>query len=159
MNSILSVQNKSSHKTEKSLLKFLQPSQAPKVVCTDNSMEFGKHVRFYHGITALQHLIDPRQMASPKEPSDEWRKVRQQHCHSQAWMKDGAPGIREHAVRKTIWRTMQRTNNSFWSNGSISSVFTERSVENSSIWQESTTWNLSWPWPARGEDFGKEIPW
>ena len=32
---------KSAHATEKSLLKFLEPSQAPKVVYTDNSMEFG----------------------------------------------------------------------------------------------------------------------
>ena len=30
-----------------------------------------KHVRFCHEITALQHLIDPRQNASLKEPSDE----------------------------------------------------------------------------------------
>ena len=30
-----------------------------------------EHVKFYHGITALQHLIDTRQMASLKEPSDE----------------------------------------------------------------------------------------
>ena len=33
---------KSSHETEKSFLKFLEPSQAPKVVCTDNSMNFGR---------------------------------------------------------------------------------------------------------------------
>ena len=33
---------KSAHETEKSLLKFLEPSQAPKVVKTYNSMEFGK---------------------------------------------------------------------------------------------------------------------
>ena len=30
-----------------------------------------KHVQTYHGITALQHLIDPRRMASLKEPSGE----------------------------------------------------------------------------------------
>ena len=33
---------KSSHETEKSLLKFLEPSHAPKVVSSDNSMKFGK---------------------------------------------------------------------------------------------------------------------
>ena len=38
MVSILSVQNKSSHETKKRLLKFLEPSQAPKVVYTDNSL-------------------------------------------------------------------------------------------------------------------------
>ena len=38
---------KSSHETEKSLLKFLEPSQAPKVVFTDNRMEFWK-APWYH---------------------------------------------------------------------------------------------------------------
>ena len=33
---------KSSHETGKSLSKFLEPSQAPKVENTDNSMKFGK---------------------------------------------------------------------------------------------------------------------
>ena len=32
---------KSSHETKKSLLKFLEPSHRPKVVYTDNSMDFG----------------------------------------------------------------------------------------------------------------------
>ena len=33
---------KTSQETEKSLLKFLEPSHKPKVICTDNSLEFGK---------------------------------------------------------------------------------------------------------------------
>ena len=49
----------------KSLLKFLEPLQAPKVVYTQTTRrKLGEHVKFYHGITALQHLIDPRQMVS-----------------------------------------------------------------------------------------------
>ena len=48
----------------------------------------GKHVKIYHGITVLQHVIDPRQMASLKEPFDEKKKV-QQYCYNQNWMKDG----------------------------------------------------------------------
>ena len=36
------VQTKCSYETEKSLLKFLEPSHRPKVLSTDNSMEFGK---------------------------------------------------------------------------------------------------------------------
>ena len=46
-------------------------------------------MRFWHGINAFQHFIDPRQMASLKEPSDEQRKVRQQYCYSQDWMNNG----------------------------------------------------------------------
>ena len=48
----------------------------------------GKHVKFYHEITALQNLVDPRQMASLKEPS-EWKKAHQQCCGSQDRMKGG----------------------------------------------------------------------
>ena len=53
----------------------------------------GKHVKIYHGMTVLQHLIDPRQMASLKEPFDQSKKVLQQYCHSQDWMKGGGPTL------------------------------------------------------------------
>ena len=66
-------------------------------------------------------------------------------------------GRRENALCKTIWRTIQRANNTFWSNGWRSSVFTERSGENSSIWQERITRNHSGLWADRGGQFGKEI--
>ena len=33
---------RTSQKTEKSLQKFLEPTRKPKVLCTDNSIEFGK---------------------------------------------------------------------------------------------------------------------
>ena len=62
---------KTSHETERSLSKFLEPSHKPKVVYTTTRWNLGKHVKIYHGITALQHLTDPRQMASLKEPFDE----------------------------------------------------------------------------------------
>ena len=42
MNSILSVHNNTSQETKKSLRKFLEPSEKPKVIHTDNSSEFGK---------------------------------------------------------------------------------------------------------------------
>ena len=56
---------------------------------------------------------------------------------------------------KTIWRTLQRANNTFWSNGWISSGFTERCIKNSSIWQESTTRNLSGLWADCGWNLEK----
>ena len=48
-----------------------------------------KYVKNYHGITALQHLIDPRRTASLIEPSDEWSRAHQQYCYSQDKMKGG----------------------------------------------------------------------
>ena len=60
------------------------------------------------------------------------------------------PGRRENSVWKAIWRTTQRANNPFWSNGWISSYFNVRFTKTSSIWQESITWDLSSIWADRG---------
>ena len=132
----------------------------------------GQHVKINHGITAREHLIDPRQMASLKELSaserrhisgiatvrTRWKKV--------VWLygmlllsakRPGPPGRREDAIWKTIWKTIPRAKNTLWSNGWISSDFTERSGEDSSIWQESITRNLSWLWTDQGGKFGEEI--
>ena len=38
----VSVQNKTSQETQRSLQKFLEPERKPKVIYTDNSLEFGK---------------------------------------------------------------------------------------------------------------------
>ena len=42
MDPVVSVQNKTSQETERSLQKFLEPRRKPKVIYTDNSLEFGK---------------------------------------------------------------------------------------------------------------------
>ena len=39
---VVSVQNKTSQETQRSLQKFLEPERKPKVIYTDNSLEFGK---------------------------------------------------------------------------------------------------------------------
>ena len=52
----------------------------------------------------------------------------------------------EDSLWKTFWRSIQRTNNSFSSNGRISPDFTTRSVRTSSTWQGSSIWDLSWVW-------------
>ena len=38
----VSVQNKTSQETQRSVQKFLEPERKPKVIYTDNSLEFGK---------------------------------------------------------------------------------------------------------------------
>ena len=62
------------------------------------------------------------------------------------------PGRCENSLWKTFWRSIQRANNSFWSNGRISPDFTTRSVRTSSTWQESSIWDLSWVWADRGRN-------
>ena len=116
-------------------------------------------MRFYHGIAALRRLIDPRQMASLKEPSD----VRQQYCYSQEWMKSGGGQTLRNAVAicetsETSWQMGKHHKKDDLEDHSkgqqllveqwlniISLVFNEGSVENSSTWRESITRSLSGP--------------
>ena len=78
--------------------------------------------RIYHGIAELQHLIDSRQMALLREPFDESKKVLQQYCYNQDWMKDFGL-ILWYAVAfcqmsKTFWQTGQlRMKDDLGSNG------------------------------------------
>ena len=111
------------------------------------------------GITERQHHTDQKQVGLLKEQSAELRKGRLLlYCCNQAWIKNSwlilwnaiavcdmsktSWQTRKLPVRKTIWRTMKRVKNSFWSNGRISSDFTARFIKTSSIWQESITWNI-----------------
>ena len=71
MDPVVSVQNKNFAGNTRNLQKFLEPDRNRKVIYTDNSLEFGKACEDLPGITALQHLIDSRQMASLKEPFEE----------------------------------------------------------------------------------------
>ena len=91
----------------------------------------GKHVKIHHGITTLQHLFDPRRMASLKEPFDECNMVLKaallRSGLDERWWSDSEgllllstrrprlPGRREISVRKTIWRTIHWVNNTSWS--------------------------------------------
>ena len=59
--------NKTSHETQRSLQKFLEPERKPKVIYTDNSLEFGKACEDLHGIIARLHHTDRRLMVLPKE--------------------------------------------------------------------------------------------
>ena len=61
---------KTSHETERRVEEsFFEPSDEPKVIHTDNSLDIWQILmKIYHGIVELRHLIDPRQMASLKEP-------------------------------------------------------------------------------------------
>ena len=117
------------------------------------------NVKICDGIIDLQHLIDPRHMALLKEPYEEWKKELQQYCYSQAWMKNVVAGSME-------WFCHQRYVQDLLADGKgpyerlfgepfegpifcleqwcwMSSDFSTRSINTSSIWQDSFTRNLS----------------
>ena len=53
---------KTSQETQRSLQKFLEPDRKPKVMYTDNSLEFGKLVKIFPGIIVRRHHTDQKQM-------------------------------------------------------------------------------------------------
>ena len=76
---------KTSQETQRSLQKFLEPTRKPKVIYTDNSLEFDK---------ALESLfVNTTQIGNTwdccKSSAQEWRKVRLLYCCNQVWMKVG----------------------------------------------------------------------
>ena len=63
--------NKTSQETEKSLRKFVEPSEKPEIIYTDNSLEFGTTGKTCLGIIGRQYLIDLRRMALLSEQYEE----------------------------------------------------------------------------------------
>ena len=165
--SIPSVQNQNFSQNRKEFTKVPRAvAKTRSCKKTDNSLEFGKSCEDLHGIIEHQYLTDPRRMLLLKKRYAEKRTDLQQYCRNLdgkvvGWFygmlllsaKRSKPlGRRENSVWKAIWRTTQRANNPFWSNGWISSYFNVRFIKTSSIWQESITWDLSWVWADRGGD-------
>ena len=59
--------SKSSQETQKNPKKFLEPTRKPKVIYTDNSLEFGKSCEELSGIIVRQRHTDQKQMGLLKE--------------------------------------------------------------------------------------------
>ena len=64
---------KTSQETQKSLMKFLEPTRKPKVIYTDTSLEFGKACEDLSW-NIVRHHTDQKQMGLQKEHCGEWKK-------------------------------------------------------------------------------------
>ena len=84
-----SCKTKTSQETKKNLMKFLEPTRKPKVICTDDSLEFGKPCEEFSWIIVRQHHTDQKQMGLLGGQCAEWEKVRLRYCCNQVWMKIG----------------------------------------------------------------------
>ena len=110
---------KTSQETERSLMKFLEPTRKPKVIYTDNSLEFGKSCEelSWNHCTSTPHRSETSGIAERAV-----RRVEEGHlrCYcSPVWMKNGGqipwnviPICHsrslvwwEDSIRKTFWRT------------------------------------------------------
>ena len=104
---------------------FLEPSQKPKDIYTDNSLEFGKSCEEYHGIIEHPLLFDQKQTELQNEPYDEKKREHQPYYCNLDWMKSGGQiqwnaiticrmskplDRREISIWTKIWRIIQRTN-------------------------------------------------
>ena len=78
-----------SQETEKSLRKFLEPSEKPKVIYTDSSLEVGKSCEDLarNHRTSTPHRFETNGLL--REQYAEKKKGRLLFCRDQAWMKNG----------------------------------------------------------------------
>ena len=60
-------QTQTSQDTQRSLPKFLEPDRKPKVIYTDNSLEFGKACEDLSRIIVRRHHTDQKQMGLLRE--------------------------------------------------------------------------------------------
>ena len=127
--------------------KFVELLQKPKVIHTNEYLDFGKN---YHGIT--QHLHHKcRNKELQNELFVELQKGHQPYYCDFDWMKSGghipwaAVAIcemsktfwkREISVWTKIWGTIQRTNYTVWRIGWISPRLPKRQSTKSSIWKK-----------------------
>ena len=95
---------KTSQETQRSLQKFLEPNAKPKVIYTDNSLEFGKACEDFTGIIVRWHHTDRKQMGLLREQCAEWKKEPLQYCCNQVWMKIHSRGVLENHFKDQSFR-------------------------------------------------------
>ena len=81
---------KTSQETERSLQRFLEPDRKPKVIYTDNSMEFGKACEdlSWNHCTSTPHRSQTNGRLLREQCAD-WKKVPLLYCCNQVSMKVG----------------------------------------------------------------------
>ena len=81
---------KTSQETQKSFMKFLEPTRKPKVICTDNSLEFGKSCEelYWNHCTSTPHRSETNGIAE--------RAVRR--------VKEGTSAVLLHSGLDNEWR-------------------------------------------------------
>ena len=136
---------KTFQETQKSLMKFLEPTKQLEVIYTDNYLEFGKSCEELScGIIARLHHTDRKQMGLHKEQCAEWKKGHLRCCRSLVWITTGGRilwkvrAISEifrifylmgkHHHWKTVGNALQRTSNTVWSNGRIPPYFWSKTL-------------------------------
>ena len=84
--------SKSSQETQKSLMKFLEPTRKPKVIHTDNSLEFGKSCEelFWNHCASTPHRSETNEIAerAVRREKEGTSAVLLQSCLGNEWWAD-----------------------------------------------------------------------
>ena len=153
---------KTFQETQRSLQKFSEPDRKPKVIYTDNSLEFGKACEDFswNHFTSTPHRSETNEIAE--------RAVRR--------VKEGTSAVLlQSGLNENWWadsmecKTYLRNVTDLLSDGKtpyerrfgqpfaiipfgVSPYFCERPVKNPSIWKESLTWIVPWIRSVRGRN-------
>ena len=159
---------KTSQETQSSLQKFLEPNRKPKVIYTDNSLEFGKACEdlSWNHCTSTPHRSETNGIAerAVRRVKEGTSAVLLQSGLDEKWWADSmecytylrniqdllSDGKTPHERR--FGEPFYRTSHSVWFIGWVLLYFCERPVSNPSIWKESFTWIVPWIRSVRGEN-------
>ena len=166
---------KSSQETQKNLMKFLEPMRKPQVICTDNSLEFGKSCEelSWNHCASTPHRSDTNGIAENSSAESEGRDICGAIAVRSGWlMVGGFYGMLllsskhsrslvqwEDTTWKAVRKTIQRTNPSGleqWSN--ITLFLRKTNLDCISLEQKSCQVYFSVMHKTRWES-GKETSW
>ena len=138
-----------SQETQRSLQKFLAPNGNPKVINTDNSLEFGtacEDLSWNHCTSTPHrsetHGIVERAVLRVKKKGTSASLLRS-GLDEKWWVRfHGMLMLSAKHSRSLVWweDTPWKTNHSIWFIGWVLPFLCERLVKNPSIWKESLTW-------------------
>ena len=145
--------NKTSQETQRSLQKFLEPDRNPKVIYTDNSLEFGKACEdlSWNHCTSTPHRSETNGIAerAVRRVKEGTSAVLLQSGLNENWWADSMECYTylrniqdllsdgQNTLRKAVRNALQRNHNSVLSDGRVSPYLCKRPVATASARQES----------------------
>ena len=132
--------NKTSQETQRSLQKFLEPERKPKVIYTNNYLEFGKACEDLLWNTSIRLMVLRKEhlccIVAIRSNESWW--ANSMECYT--CLRNVTNLLSDGKTYERRCATIQRTYYSIWSIGSVSPSNCEGSVPHPSIWKESFTW-------------------
>ena len=164
---------KTSQETERNLLMFFEPPEKPKVIHSDNSLEFGNFCEdlSWNHCASTRHRSETNGTAETAYA--EKKEGRLRYCCNQVWIMNGGlihgmlllsakcstPLRRwDNTSWKTIRRTMKRPGHSVWCNGWVSSNFCKTSQGFTNLVRKFCL-EFSSDMHCSRSEFGKEMSW